>query len=115
MAKTPDEIRTEAAAAARADMDVLGHPVPCMCGCLVLFGQQYRWHYERIACESLVPVGTWLASAATAPRPRGGSGALLPTPEHVHTPSQGSGIPYCTTCGAALPSFEPTFVVGSGG
>lgn len=124
MTKTPDEIRVEAAAAAKADLEALdihnSAGFTCGCGaCIELLGSQFRWHWERIARESRPEVavrsGKSLAEHLDhrfVPLP---VTIVPPAPAHVHTPSQGSGIPHCTTCKQVLVSFEPSVTINTGG
>lgn len=129
--KTLEQLREEANTAAEADMTVLGvhRGVEGGCGCdacVALLGQQYRWNFERLERASdplYAMIAGGLAGQHGAWPPAANTGLfhpvpveiVQPPPPHVHTPSQGSGLPHCTTCGQVLPPFERTVIIGSDG
>jgi hypothetical protein len=121
--KTDDELRVAAAAAAKADMKALGmhngDRIKCDCEhCVKLLVEQYRWHWARLsgqqALQGLVAVKAAPTLQFDPVRP---FGSILPAPTllHVHDIDSSAGIPYCRSCGLAVPSSEPGIVVGAGG
>jgi hypothetical protein len=117
--KTAEQIRTEAAEAAKADMVVLmshhqlvsGDPCDCL-RCLEHLAQQYRWHWERIERDAT----TYWAGDIPIPAQAAQQWPMfVPAPEapqHVCEPTDGSSVLCCKHCGKVLPQIAPIVTVG---
>lgn len=126
VSKTPDQIRAEAAIAAQADMLALTvHPSDyggrqCGCkSCMSLYGQQFRWHWERIEREATTwySMGMPISEQAAQQYPGLTSWpvpvrVVLDPPPHVCEPNEGSGIRSCKSCGRVLDDWKPIVTVG---
>ena len=86
--KTLEQLRTEAAEAAKADLLALDPlSVDCKCGtCMELLAAQFRWNYERLERAAIMST----------------AGTMQIAPDHVHTLTVDSEPLRCSTCGLLL-------------
>ncbi len=118
VSKTSEQIRTEAAEAAKADRSALWS-TPCECDeCQKLLVQLYQWNYKRIEEEATQWYSMGMPVAAPVPWPSYPVFTTHPTAvvgqPHVCEPiGEGtSAIPSCRVCGRMLPATKPIITVG---